>query len=347
MQHRAFVFITILSSSALVAQDGLLPIRPIVGLNIGVNMPQVEALSGTPFLTRPFFAGTLDLGLSWTYREKVGVVAMGFFGMNGYDYVLDGFDYDVYHLTRRLELKPFWQKPLDPGLGTTLRAGIGLGMSFQGNAFLDTRRGPLFASSKAFEDQRPFLAPEVSILKETGRHRLELGLRYTRHLQRETAFSTTLVLGPDTSLATATNDLFGLVLRFHFGLRRPAMPSLPLPAIEYAARGTDTLTTITARKERITLWLWDNAEYDGDTLSVLLNGRPVLVTHELTRKRHRLRIALQPGENHLLVVAHNEGRVPPNTASVVMKAGQGKQRLLVSTSLRKNQVVRIVREGSP
>lgn len=347
MQHRAFVFITILSSSALVAQDGLLPIRPIVGLNIGVNMPQVEALSGTPFLTRPFFAGTLDLGLSWTYREKVGVVAMGFFGMNGYDYVLDGFDYDVYHLTRRLELKPFWQKPLDPGLGTTLRAGIGLGMSFQGNAFLDTRRGPLFASSKAFEDQRPFVTPEVSILKETGRHRLELGLRYTRHLQRETAFSTTLVLGPDTSLATATNDLFGLVLRFHFGLKRPAMPALPLPAIEYAARGTDTLTTITARKERITLWLWDNAEYDGDTLSVLLNGRPVLVAHELTRNRHRLRIALQPGENQLLVVAHNEGRVPPNTASVVVKAGKGKQRLLVSTSLRKNQVVRIIREGSP
>ena len=95
------------------------------------------------------------------------------------------------------------------------------------------------------------------------------------------------------------------------------------------------------------MWLWDNAEYDGDTLSVFLNGRPVLVGHELTRKRHRLRIDLRPGENHLLVVAHNEGRVPPNTASVVVATGRGRAQLLVSTSLRRNQVVRVLREGSP
>jgi hypothetical protein len=173
---------------------------------------------------------------------------------------------------------------------------------------------------------------------------MELGLRYTRHLQREPAFSTTLALGPDTSLATATNDLFGLVLRFHFGLKRPTMPALPMPPIDFAARTTDTLTTVTVHKQRITLWLWDNAEYDGDTLSVLLNGRPVLVGHELTRTRHRSRLDLRPGENILLVVAHNEGRVPPNTASVLVATGKGRKQLLVSTSLRKNQVVRIVRE---
>jgi len=345
MRHASTTIMGILLAGLAHAQDGVLPFRPIVGLNIGVNLPQVEAISGTPFLTRPFFAGTLDLGASWTYRDKVGVVAMGMFAMNGYDYAKDGFDYDVYHLTRRLELRPFWQKPLDPGLGTTLRAGLGLGMSYQGNAFRDTRRGPFRATSRSIADERPFLAPEVSILKELGHHRMELGLRYTRHLQREPAFSTILSLGADTSVASATNDLFGLVLRFHFGLKRPAMPILQAPPFDFATRSTDTLTALTATKQRITMWLWDNAEYDGDTLSILLNGRPVLVGHELGRKRHKLSLDLLPGENVLLVVAHNEGRVPPNTASVVVKAGKGRQQLLVSTSLRKNQVVRIVREG--
>jgi hypothetical protein len=345
MLRIATALLFIVAGCAASAQDGVLPFRPIVGLNIGVNMPEVEAISGSAFATRPFVAGTLDLGASWTYRDKVGVVAMGMFAMNGYDYAKEGFDYDVYHLTRRLELRPFWQKPLDPGLGTTLRAGLGLGMSYQGNAFRDTRRGPFRSTSRSIADERPFLAPEVSILKELGHHRMELGLRYTRHLQREPAFSTILSLGADTSVASATNDLFGLVLRFHFGLERPALPTLPAPPVDYAARSTDTLTTLATRKERITLWLWDNAEYDGDTLSVFLNGRPVLVGHELTRKRHRLRIDLRPGENHLLVAAHNEGRVPPNTASVLVATGMGRKQLLVSTSLRRNQVVRIEREG--
>lgn len=326
------------------AQDGVLPFRPIVGINLGVGLPKTEVLSGTTFATRPFFAGTIDVGGSWTYRDKVGILAMGILAMNGYDFAKDGLEYDVYHLSRRLELRPFWQMPLDPRLGTTLRAGVGVGMAIHGNAARDTRRGTFLASSRATAAQRPFISPEVSIIKGVDHHGFELGLRYVRHLERDAAFTTRLALGPDTTLATATHDHLALVLRFHFGVKRAPTPVLPPPPVEYADRSTDTLTTLKATKQRITLWLWDNAEYDGDTLSVLLNGRPVLVGHELGRKRHKLKLDLLPGENVLLVVAHNEGRVPPNTASVVVKAGKGRQQMLVSTSLRKNQVVRIVRE---
>jgi len=345
MLYRNLTASLMLAASCATAQDGLLPIRPIVGVNLGVGMPKVEAISGTAFATRPFFAGTLDFGASWTYREKVGVVAMGVLAMNGYDYVKEGYDYDVYHLTTRMELRPFWQKPLDSNLGTSLRAGLGLGQARHGNDELDLERGPLRTSSRSVANTRFYLAPEVSILKEAGRHRMELGLRYVRHLDRDPAFTTTLSLGADTTVATATHDHLALVLRFHFGLKRPTLPTFPAPTIEYAERSTDTLATLTAHKERITLWLWDNAEYDGDTLSILLNGRPVLAGHELTRKRHRLRLDLRPGENTLLVVAHNEGRVSPNTASVIAATGKGRQQLLISTSLRKNQVLRIVREG--
>jgi hypothetical protein len=74
---------------------------------------------------------------------------------------------------------------------------------------------------------------------------------------------------------------------------------------------------------------------------------PVLIGHELTRKRHKLRLDLRPGENVLQVVAHNEGRVAPNTARAVMRAGKGPATLLFATSLERNQALQIVREGAP
>lgn len=340
-----FALLAYLTGVLCSAQDGALPFRPIVGINLGVGLPKVEAVSGTRFITRPFFAGTIDFGASWTYREKVGLVALGVLAINGYDFTNGEFDYDVYHLTRRAEMRAFWQRPLDPGLNTSLRVGMGIGLASQGNTSLDTRRGPFRALSSATAMQRTYLSPEALIVKQEGRHRVELGLRYVTHLQRQVAFTTRLSVGADTTLASATHDHLALVIRFHWGLKRPVVPTFPMPPIDHLARSTDTLTTLSASKSRITLWLWDNAEYDGDTLTVLLNGRPVLVGHELGRKRHKLKVDLVPGENILMVVAHNEGRVSPNTASVVVRTGKGRKELLFTTSLRKNQVLRLVRDG--
>ncbi len=53
---------------------------------------------------------------------------------------------------------------------------------------------------------------------------------------------------------------------------------------------------------------------------------------------------LAPGENVLLVVAHNKGGVPPNTASARVRLGRGRKELLFSTSLQRNQALRIVRD---
>ena len=343
MFRTSLVLFAFLARAVSLAQDGALPFRPILGINLGVGLPNVEVVSGVPFATRPFFAGTLDFGASWTYREKVGLVALGVLAINGYDFSNGVYDYDIYHLTRRAELRAFWQRPLDPRLNTSVRAGLGIGLAFQGNDTRDSRQGAFQALTSATAMQRTYLSPEVVLVKQEGRHRVEWGLRYVAHLQRQVAFSTRLSAGQDTTLATATHDHLALVIRFHLGLKRPVLPTFSAPPVEFASRSTDTLTTLSASKARIKLWLWDNAEYDGDTLSVLLNGRPVLVGHELTRTRHRLRLDLRPGENILLVVAHNEGRVPPNTASVLVATGKGRKQLLVSTSLRKNQVVRIVR----
>lgn len=344
MFRALLVVLVLFRGMAAFAQDNALPFRPIVGINIGVGLPKVEPISGTRFSAWPFVAGTLDLGASWTYREKVGLAAIGIFAINGYDFSNGTFDYDIYHLTQRAELRAFWQRPMNTALRTSLRAGMGIGLAFQSDAVRDTRRGIFQALTTATAMQRTYLSPEVVLVKQEGRHRVEWGLRYVTHLQRQIAFSTRLTAGQDTTMATATHDHLALVVRVHLGLRRPKLPRPPPPSIDFAGRRTDTLSTIAARKPRITLSLWDNAEYDGDTLSVFLNGNPVLVGHELGRRRFRLKLDLVPGENTLLIVAHNEGRVPPNTASASIRAGAGRRKLLFSTALERNQALRIVRE---
>ena len=61
----------------------------------------------------------------------------------------------------------------------------------------------------------------------------------------------------------------------HFGF--PAGSCPPTGTGTRAGRPKrDTLTTLATSRSRITLQLWDNAEYDGDTITVLLNDWPVL-----------------------------------------------------------------------
>jgi hypothetical protein len=104
-------------------------------------------------------------------------------------------------------------------------------------------------------------------------------------------------------------------------------------------RETDTLATMASRQRRITLRMWDDAEIDGDTISVLLNNVPVLSAYGLQRRALRVPLDLRRGTNHLVVIAHNEGAVKPNTATCIVRRGRGKEKLLIKTSHEQNQLV--------
>jgi len=132
-------------------------------------------------------------------------------------------------------------------------------------------------------------------------------------------------------------------VRYHFGFNhRPVIP-LAMPGVDRTDRSMDTLTILDTQADRIVLRLRDNAEVDGDTMSVLHNGRPLLTAHALTRRPVRVRVDLEYGSNEVLFVAHNEGSVPPNTASCIVRWGKGREELLVRTSHKKDQVVVIER----
>lgn len=73
---------------------------------------------------------------------------------------------------------------------------------------------------------------------------------------------------------------------------------------------------IPVRGDSIELRFYDNAEIDGDSISLFLNGKMIFTHIKLGSNSHVLRLAVADleNDNELIMVAENLGSIPPNTA---------------------------------
>lgn len=79
--------------------------------------------------------------------------------------------------------------------------------------------------------------------------------------------------------------------------------------------------------------VWDNSVYDGDIISLNINGAWVLENYEVTKTPHRIKIKILPNtNNYLILYAHNLGKIHPNTAAVAVIEPDGKRRRLTVKS---------------
>ena len=71
--------------------------------------------------------------------------------------------------------------------------------------------------------------------------------------------------------------------------------------------------------DTIELRFYDNAEIDGDSISLFLNGKLLAQNIRLTGKAHVVKLAVQElqDSNELVMVAENLGTIPPNTSYMV------------------------------
>lgn len=292
----------------------------------------------------PFIGLGFNTGASLTYRDRASLAVQADFVGQGFLLCSNGDCLDIFHLTQRFEARASWMLYGTEVDGNALRVGLGWGLSVQ-NRFDDTSE--LGDSEFRFSEptqSRPYLVPEIGVVSPGGRRRTEYALRYVVHLDRTPAWTVQATNAGGGATFTATDDHVAFVIRWHFGFRKKSPPALPQPRIDQQARTVDRLDTLTTRRDRLVLRFSDNAEYDGDTLSVLLNGKPVLVGHELTHRPKRVVIYLERRMNTLTVLAHNEGRVPPNTALCTVRTGRGRERILLRTGLRTSQEVVVLRE---
>jgi hypothetical protein len=91
----------------------------------------------------------------------------------------------------------------------------------------------------------------------------------------------------------------------------------------------------------IRLDFYDNAQVDGDTISVSVDNQIVVSHQRLAEKPIPLviRIDLNKPEHEVVMIAENEGSIPPNTALLIVTAGEKRYRLFLSSDTEQKKIL--------
>lgn len=106
----------------------------------------------------------------------------------------------------------------------------------------------------------------------------------------------------------------------------------------------ELVPTIKVDTGEIRLRFYDNATIDGDSISLTVNGKTVLSHEKLSTKpiTTMVRVSLETPVVEVVMIAENEGSIPPNTALLEIMAGEVYHRLFMSSTKEKSARVRFV-----
>jgi hypothetical protein len=117
-------------------------------------------------------------------------------------------------------------------------------------------------------------------------------------------------------------------------------------AAEVTNRETEIIQTVVFKSDSLVLSLYDNGEIDGDTVSVVLNGRIIIAKQGLTAKPITTTIQTSDLSDslQLIMYAENLGRIPPNSGLLILQDGIDRYRIRFSGDLQKNSAVILKRK---
>lgn len=98
--------------------------------------------------------------------------------------------------------------------------------------------------------------------------------------------------------------------------------------------------------DSIELMFYDNAEIDGDSISLFLNNKLMFTHVRLNGNPHSIKIALTDleNENDLVMVAENLGSIPPNTAYMLAVVGDKRYSAYLSSTEEVSALIRLRKE---
>ncbi len=117
-------------------------------------------------------------------------------------------------------------------------------------------------------------------------------------------------------------------------------PPVIVPKV-LATRENELVKTITVNTNEISINIYDNGTIDHDTVSVYLDKKLVISKRMLTTSPLNLKFTMDDNNDvhELVMVAENEGDIPPNTSLMVVKAGDKEFEVRITSTEQKNAVV--------
>jgi len=107
------------------------------------------------------------------------------------------------------------------------------------------------------------------------------------------------------------------------------------------SRTNQLVKTITVHTNEVVLNIYDDGAIDHDTVSVYLDNRQVITRAMLTDRPLVVTLHLDENQDYheLVMVAENEGEIPPNTSLMIVKAGDKEYEVRITSTEQKNAVV--------
>jgi hypothetical protein len=107
-------------------------------------------------------------------------------------------------------------------------------------------------------------------------------------------------------------------------------------------RENPTVKTIVVHTSEVTLNIYDDGAIDHDTVSVYLDNRPVILHAMLTDRPLVVTIHLDESNDYheVVMVADNEGEIPPNTSLMIVRAGDKEYKVNITSTEQKNAVIK-------
>lgn len=124
----------------------------------------------------------------------------------------------------------------------------------------------------------------------------------------------------------------------------PVMETDPAPAAaaQLAERKTEVIRSVPFSSDSLVLSLYDNGTIDGDTVSVVLNGKVILAKKGLTANAIRMTIRITPemGDSlQLIMYAENLGSIPPNTGLLIIQNGEVRNEIRFAGDMQKSSAI--------
>jgi hypothetical protein len=106
-------------------------------------------------------------------------------------------------------------------------------------------------------------------------------------------------------------------------------------------RSNQLVRSLTVNTREVTLNIYDDGIIDHDTISVYLDNKMVINHAMLTDRPLILTLHLDEDNDYheLVLVADNEGDIPPNTSLMIVRAGDKEYKVNISSSMQKNATV--------
>jgi hypothetical protein len=114
---------------------------------------------------------------------------------------------------------------------------------------------------------------------------------------------------------------------------------------KFASRKKVLTTEIPLTGDSIELRFYDNAEIDGDSISLFLNGVLIFQHIRLTGNAYMIKLPVKDlqEKNELIMVAENLGSIPPNTSYMVAIVGENRYEARLESTEGSSAMVKFVK----